>query len=213
MKLYSYWRSSAAYRVRIALALKACEYETHPVNIAPGASEQLEDRFRGVNAQMRVPVLEVGGVRMIQSMAILNWLEETYPDPSLLPGNAEQRQRIRAFADVIACDIHPLNNLSVLKTLRQDFNGDDDRVSAWYSDWIHRGFRALEAMAVESIGGDYVFGNQPTMAEICLIPQMHNAHRFNVDLYDFPRLQEIEAVCLNHPAFNAALPKNQPDAT
>lgn len=213
MKLYSYWRSSAAYRLRIALELKAQTFETVPVNLAPTAQEQVSDRFKAINHQMRVPVLEVAGERMIQSMAILEWLEETYPDPSLLPGDAANRQRIRAFADVIACDIHPLNNVSVLGVLRKDFAGDGAAVSGWYAEWIHRGFEALEAAARPHASNHFLFGDAPTLAEICLVPQVYNARRFNVDLTNYPRLVEVDEACLKLEAFRNAAPENQPDAS
>ncbi|MEM7005022.1 MAG: maleylacetoacetate isomerase [Pseudomonadota bacterium] len=212
MKLYSYWRSSAAYRLRIAMALKGLEFETLAINIAPAASEQTGETFKATNTQMRVPVLDAGNGPMIQSMAILEWLEETYPAPSLLPGNASLRQKIRAFANVIACDIHPLNNLSVLGALRADFAADDAAISNWYADWIHRGFSALEHMAPSNTSHPFLFGDTPTLAEICLIPQVYNARRFNVDLTAFPRLVEVDANCLDLKAFQAALPENQPDA-
>ncbi|MEM8636284.1 MAG: maleylacetoacetate isomerase [Pseudomonadota bacterium] len=212
MKLYSYWRSSAAYRLRIAMALKGLEFETLSINIAPAASEQTGDAFRATNPQMRVPVLDAGNGPMIQSMAILEWLDETYTAPSLLPGNASLRHKIRAFANVIACDIHPLNNLSVLGALRTDFAADDAAISNWYADWIQRGFSALEHMAQSDSKQTFLFGDTPTLAEVCLIPQIYNARRFSVDLTAFPRLVEVDANCLDLQAFQAALPENQPDA-
>lgn len=212
LKLYSYWRSSAAYRLRIALALKGLEYETLPVNIAPNASEQTADKFRAINPQMRVPVLAVGGSLMSQSMATLEWLEEEYPEPPLLPGNSEKRQKIRSFADTVACDIHPLNNLSVLKVLKEELKATPDDVSTWYADWIRRGFEALEIVASYQTDEKFLFGPAPTLAEVCLIPQMYNARRFNMDLADFPRLESVEQACLELAAFQTAIPENQPDA-
>ncbi|MEM7663794.1 MAG: maleylacetoacetate isomerase [Pseudomonadota bacterium] len=213
LKLYSYWRSSAAYRLRIALAFKGVAYETIAVNIAPGKNEQVGEDFRAINPQMRVPALEADGTVMTQSMAILEWLDEMYPEPSLLPGDAWLRQQIRTAADIIACDIHPLNNLSVLKALRQDIGATDDAVSHWYADWIHRGFAAIEKTAERSNGHKFLFGDTPTLAEICLVPQVYNARRFNVDLTAFPRLTEVDAACLELDAFKQAVPENQPDAT
>lgn len=144
IRVYEYWRSSASYRLRIALNLKGASYETIQVNIAPGADEQLGDAYRGVNPQMRVPAIEVNGQIIGQSMAILEWIEEALPGPSLLPTDPIERLEVRAFADTIACDIHPLNNLSVLKELRVNYGADDAGVRAWYHDWIRRGFDALE---------------------------------------------------------------------
>ena len=211
IRLHDYWRSSAAYRVRIALNLKGLSYEQVPVNIAPGADEQLSDAYRSVNPQMRVPTLEVDGVKTGQSMAILEWLEETYPDPAILPSDPESRLQARAFADTIACDIHPLNNLSVLATLRQDFGADDAAVTRWYHDWIRRGFQALEGFAATQTSGSFLFGDAPTIAEITLIPQVANARRFEMDLSAFPALVEIDAACRELDAFRKASPEaNRP---
>ena len=211
IRLHDYWRSSAAYRVRIALNLKGLSYEQVPVNIAPGADEQLSDAYRSVNPQMRVPTLEVDGVKTGQSMAILEWLEETYPDPAILPSDPESRLQARAFADTIACDIHPLNNLSVLATLRQDFGADDAAVTRWYHDWIRRGFQALEGFAATRTSGAFLFGDAPTIAEITLIPQVSNARRFEMDLSAFPALVEIDSACRELDAFRKASPEaNRP---
>ena len=211
IRLHDYWRSSAAYRVRIAPNLKGLSYEQVPVNIAPGADEQLSDAYRSVNPQMRVPTLEVDGVKTGQSMAILEWLEETYPDPAILPSDLESRLQARAFADTIACDIHPLNNLSVLATLRQDFGADDAAVTRWYHDWIRRGFQALEGFAAARTSGSFLFGDAPTIAEITLIPQVSNARRFEMDLSAFPALVEIDAACRELDAFRKASPEaNRP---
>ena len=152
IRLYDYWRSSAAYRVRIALNLKGAAFETVPVNILPGADEQLTDQYRAVNPQMRVPAIEVGGQVAGQSLAIIEWIDETMPGPALLPKDPWQRLQARAFADVIACDIHPLNNLSPLAILRKDFGADEAQIRHWYQDWILRGFDALECMASELAG-------------------------------------------------------------
>ncbi|MCA8893064.1 MAG: maleylacetoacetate isomerase [Hyphomonas sp.] len=211
IRLHDYWRSSAAYRVRIALNLKGLSYEQVPVNIAPGADEQLSDTYRSVNPQMRVPTLEVDGLKAGQSMAILEWLEETYPEPAILPSDPASRLQARAFADTIACDIHPLNNLSVLAALRQDFGADDAAVTRWYHDWIRRGFQALEGFAAARPGGPFLFGDTPTIAEITLIPQIANARRFNMDLAAFPALVAIDAACSELAAFRKASPEaNKP---
>lgn len=212
MKLYGYWRSSAAFRLRIALNLKQLDYEQVAVNIAPISSEQLGDTFRAINPQMRVPVLEAEGEILLQSMAILEWLEEAYPSISILPTARLDRQRARAFADIIACDIHPLNNLSVLKVLRERFAADDAAIASWYADWIIRGFVALEKMAAGAGQTPFLFGDAPSIAEICLIPQMWNARRFKVDLSGFPHLCAIDAACHELDAFQRAAPDQQADA-
>lgn len=211
LKLYGYWRSSAAYRLRIALHLKNITYEHVGVNIAPNASAQLTDAFKAINPQMRVPVLETPEGRLTQSMAILEWLEETYPEPSILPIGAFGRAQCRAFADIVACDIHPLNNLSVLSALKQDFGADKEAVARWYGDWILRGFEALEVMAARRDGA-FLFGETPGMAEICLIPQVYNARRFDVSLEAFPNLVAVDEACQLLEPFRKAAPESQPDA-
>lgn len=211
LKLHGYWRSSAAYRLRIALNLKNVAYDSVSVNIAPDVSAQKTAEFKAINPQMRVPVLETESGLLSQSMAILEWIEETYPDPAMLPTDAMARARCRAFADVVACDIHPLNNLSVLVSLREDFGADRAAVSRWYADWILRGFAALETMAAER-AGVFLFGNEPGLAEICLVPQIYNARRYEVDLAAFPNLLAIDAACADIAAFREAAPDNQPDA-
>ena len=212
IRLYDYWRSSAAYRIRIALNLKNLPHDLVPVNIAPGADEQKTDEYRQVNAQMRVPTIEVEGRRSGQSMAILEWLEETYPQPAVLPADPWQRLQARAFADTIACDIHPLNNLSVLSVLRSDFEADEAAVTQWYHDWIRRGFEALEHFAAQHRAGDFLFGDQPGIAEITLVPQVSNARRFKMDLSEFPTLVALDTACLELDAFRQASPEAQKPA-
>lgn len=208
LKLHEYWRSSAAYRLRIALNLKGVDYESVPVNIAPGADEQFGDAYKALNPQMRVPSIEADGKLAGQSMAILEWIEETWATPALLPADPWARLKVRAFADVIACDIHPLNNLSVLARLRSDFSADKEAVGDWYRDWIIRGFTALEAMAAGQAGdGPLLFGDEPTFAEICLVPQMYNARRFETPLEAFPRLVDADARCREIDAFKRAAPE------
>lgn len=209
IRLYDYWRSSAAYRVRIALHLKGAAFESVPVNILPGADEQLTEAYKVVNPQMRVPALEVDGKVAGQSLAIIEWIDETLPGPALLPMDPWMRLQARSFADTIACDIHPLNNLSPLAVLRRDFGADEAAVTRWYQDWILRGFAALEAMATGPSAGDYLFGDAPTIAEICLVPQVANARRFNTDLSAFPRLVALDESCRALPAFQRAAPENQ----
>jgi len=212
IRLYDYWRSSAAYRVRIALNLKGADYSLVPVNILGGVDEQLTDEYRRLNPQMRVPSIEVDGRVSGQSMAIIEWIEETLPGPALLPADPWARLQARAFADVIACDIHPLNNLSPLAYLRKEFGADEAAISRWYGEWIARGFRALEEMAQASAGQDFLFGEAPGLAEVALIPQMANARRFKVDLAPFPRLVAVDATCRALEPFTRAAPENQPAA-
>jgi len=209
IRLYDYWRSSAAYRVRIALNLKGAAYETVPVNILPGTDEQLTDQYRAVNPQMRVPAIEVDGQVAGQSMAIIEWIDETIPGPALLPKDPWQRLQARAFADVIACDIHPLNNLSPLAALRKDFGADEAAIKRWYQDWILRGFAALESMASELPPGPFMFGDTPGLAEIVLVPQVANARRFETDLSAFPRLVALDETCRALEPFKRAAPENQ----
>lgn len=212
LKLFGYWRSSAAYRLRIAMNMKGLDYVQESVNIAPASSAQHTDSFKALNPQMRVPVLETPGGVLTQSMAILEWLDETYPEPSLLPSDLIERAKCRGFADTVACDIHPLNNLSVLIALKKDFGATDDQVNAWYGDWILRGFSALEVAASEH-KNVFLFGDHPGLAEISLIPQIYNARRYNVDLSDFSNLLAIDQACQSLDAFRKAAPENQADAT
>jgi maleylpyruvate isomerase len=212
LKLHGYWRSSAAYRLRIALNLKGLAYEHVSVNIAPVASEQKNPEFTAINPQQRVPVLETEDGMMVQSMAVLEWLEERYPETPILPGGLAERQQARALGDLIACDVHPLNNLSVLTVLRETFGADKQAISRWYADWILRGFAAFEEMIADRADGAFLFGAQPSIAEICLVPQVYNARRFDVDLSAFPKLVALDAACLVLDAFDKAAPHNQPDA-
>ena len=209
MKLYTYFRSSAAYRVRIALNLKALDYEALPLALAKDG-EQLKPEYLEVNPQGLVPALVDDGVSLTQSLSIIEYLEEKYPDIPLLPSNAVDRAHVRAMALSIACDIHPLNNLRVLNYLREEFKQDEDAVGNWYRHWILITFAGLEQL-VESYGGDYCFGNTITMADVFLIPQMANARRFETDVSAFPNLKRIDDVLTEHPAFVAAAPENQPD--
>lgn len=212
IRLYDYWRSSAAYRVRIALNLKGAVYDSVPVNILPGADEQLTAQYRQINPQMRVPAIEVDGRLAGQSMAIVEWIDETLPGPALLPKDPWQRLQARAFADTIASDIHPLNNLSPLAVLRKDFGADEAAIKHWYQDWILRGFAALETMAQELEPAPFLFGDSPGIAEIALVPQVANAHRFETDLSAFPRLVALDAACRSLPAFQKAAPENNKPA-
>ena len=209
MILHGYWRSGAAYRVRIALALKGLAYETQGHDLRTGAQKAAD--YVALNPQGMVPALQIDGAVLTQSPAILEWLEETHPQPPLLPADPLARARVRAMAALIACDIHPLNNLRVGKSLREDFGADQAAVDAWAARWIVPGFTALEAL-VERDGQGWCFGDTPTLADACLIPQIYSAHRFNVPLEAFPRLLAIDAAAQAHPAFIAAHPDRQPDA-
>ena len=209
MILHGYWRSGAAYRTRIALNLKRLSYEQRGVDLRTGA--QHSEAFRALNPQGLVPSLEVEGAVLIQSPAILEWLEEAHPAPPLLPADRVDRAHVRAMAALIGCDIHPLNNLRVGKALRQTFGADQAAVDAWAARWILPGFAALERL-VEAHGDGWCFGAAPTLADCYLIPQVFSARRFNVPLEAFPRLLAIDAAAADHPAFVAARPDNQPDA-
>ena len=207
LRLYSYWRSSAAYRVRIALNLKRIEHTIVPVDLAAG--QQAEADYRGRNPQGLVPLLEDGDVRLTQSQAIVEYLDERYPEPALYPAAALERAGVRAFAGAIACDIHPLNNLRVLRYLKGPLGQDTAAVNAWYAHWIWAGFSALEA---EASSGPYVFGDTVTAADLFLIPQIYNARRFEIALDDFPKLLAVDAACATLPAFRDAAPEAQADA-
>jgi maleylacetoacetate isomerase len=211
MKLYSYWRSSAAYRVRIALNLKGLDTEIAPINLREGA--QSTESYRGVNPQALVPALEIDDALLTQSLAIIEYLDESHPEPPFLPSDPADRARVRAFAQAIACDIHPLNNLRVLNYLRQELDQDKAVVGRWYCHWIAKGLGALEEVlntAPES--STFCFGERPGLADICLIPQLYNAHRFECDVSHFRTLRRIEETCLALPPFAEAAPDKQPDA-
>ena len=209
MILHGYWRSGAAYRTRIALALKGLAYDQQGVDLRTGV--QRSEAFVALNPQGMVPALEVDGVVLTQSPAILEWLEEAHPAPALLPADPVDRARVRAMAAVIGCDIHPLNNLRVGKALRETFGADQAAVDAWAARWILPGFEALEALVTRH-GVGWCFGAAPTLADCYLIPQIYSARRFNVPLNAFPRLLEVDAAAAAHPAFRAAHPDAQPDA-
>jgi maleylacetoacetate isomerase len=208
MKLYSFFRSSAAYRVRIALNLKGVTYETVSVHLRKGA--HLEASYRELNPQARVPSLQLDdGTVLMQSPAIIEYLEEKYPSPLLLPGNKEQRAQIRAMAAIIACDIHPMNNLSALNYLRKEFMQTDATVDKWYAHWVREGFQAIEKMISPA---PYAFGKDVTLADVYIVPQVFNARRFNVPIIDFPKLVAVADICERLDAFAHAHPSNQPDA-
>ena len=210
MQLYNYFRSSAAYRVRIALNLKGMDYDSTFIHLTKDGGKQFEPAFRAINPQMRVPALKLDdGTILLQSLAIIEYLEETVPEPPLLPRNVLLRARVRALSQVIACDIHPINNLAPLRYLKDPLGHEQAAIDAWYRHWILAGFPAIEAMIGE---GPYAFGDQITLADICIVPQMANARRFKVPLDAFPKLVAVDAACAKLPAFEKALPQNQPDA-
>ncbi len=215
IKLYSYWRSSAAYRVRIALNLKELKYDYHSVHLTDGGGQQHQTHFHQLNPQELVPVL-VDGERVIrQSMAIIEYLEETYPDRGfmLMPPSPRERGRVRAIAQLIACDIHPINNLRVLDYLKEKFFITDAQREAWVQHWIGAGFVALEDLLSKNpVTGEFCDGDVPTMADCCLIPQVYNARRFGVDMKPFPTIVRIYERCMELPKFQTAAPEVQPDA-
>jgi maleylacetoacetate isomerase len=213
LQLYSYWRSSAAYRVRIGLNLKGLAYEIVPVHLVRDGGEQRTAGFREVNPQQLVPVLRHGQRRLAQSLAILEYLDEVWPQPPLLPVTARERARARALAQLVACDVHPLNNLRVLQYFEREWNVPQPERDEWVRHWMEEGFRAFEALLADNPStGDFCDGALPGIADCCLVPQLYNARRFGVELAAFPTLQRIEAACLALPAFDAARPERQPDA-
>ena len=204
--LHDYYRSSAAYRVRIALNLKGVEYESRPVNLLE--SEQQSDEYRALNPQALVPMLEIDGVKLTQSLAIIVYLAERFPGTPLLPPDPADGAHVRAMAMTIACDIHPLNNLRVLKYLERPLGVDKDGRDAWYRHWVSEGFAALEAMAAER-AGEFLFGDTPTIADVCLVPQMYNARRFEVPLDGFQTLLRADENAGRIEGFAAAHPDRQ----
>ncbi|HET9031537.1 MAG TPA: maleylacetoacetate isomerase [Dokdonella sp.] len=214
IKLYSYWRSSAAYRVRIALNLKQLDHEIVPVHLVNNGGEQHAASYIELNPQAIVPTLVDGARVYRQSMAIIEYLDEAYSESHpLLPSTVRERARVRALAQVVGCDIHPLNNLRVMQFLEREFSTPAVERERWTRHWIVEGFRALEQMLGESAStGLYCDGDTPTLADLCLIPQIYNAHRFAVDMQPFPVISRIEQQCLSLPAFDAARPENQADA-
>ncbi|MDQ2859269.1 MAG: maleylacetoacetate isomerase [Pseudomonadota bacterium] len=206
--LHGYWRATAPYRVRIALHLKGLAFEDAPVNLR--GAEQRGEAYRVLNRQGLVPALETGGAVLTQSVAILEWLEETHPEPHLLPPDPESRAIVRAMAAIVACDIHPLNNLRVLQTLVDlGFPMGSPAQRTWGARWIEDGFAALESMVARH-GAGFAFGDRPTLADCCLIPQIWSSSRFEVDMTAYPALAAVAARAAAHPAFQAAHPDRQP---
>ena len=208
MKLYTYFRSSAAYRVRIALNLKELPYEMISIHLTKDGGKHQTPEYRAVNPQMRVPALELSnGDRILQSLAIIEYLDEVFPEPALLPADAIDRAHVRAVAQIVACDIHPLNNLVTLNALKK-LGHDQATVDEWYRSWVLAGFEAIETLLKP---GPYAFGSRVTLADICLVPQIFNARRFKTPLDAFPKILAVEEACAKLPAFEKARPENQPD--
>ena len=210
MKLYTYFRSSAAYRVRIALNLKRLPYEMVPIHLTKDGGHQRKPEFAALNPQMRVPALALSSGEVItQSLAIIEYLDDIHPEPPLLPPDALDRAKVRAIAQTVACDIHPLNNLVTLQYLKNTMKHEQPEIDAWYHHWVIAGFKAIEAMIAPA---PYACGPQVTLADLCLVPQIFNARRLKVPLDAFPKIVAAEAACLKLSAFDKARPENQPDA-
>lgn len=212
LTLYDFWRSSAAYRVRIGLNLKQIAYEAVPVNLMPGVEAQLAPAYRKVNPQGRIPALDTPHGVLTQSLAILEWLDETYPEPPLLPSDPWARAQVREFALAIACDIHPPNNSGTIRQLKAQFDASQDDILTWSRHWTTTTFDALEARLAARVAHPFCFGADPSLADICLIPQCTNARRVHVDLSRYPRINAIDLHARAHPAFAAADPAQQSDA-
>jgi len=213
LRLFSYWRSSAAYRVRIALNLKQLHYELVPVHLLEAGGQQRMPEYRGINPQSLVPTLMHGHRIFRQSMAIIEYLDETWPDPPLLPSVARDRARARAIAQAIACDVHPLNNLRVLQYFENVWGVPAPEREEWGRHWIREGFAAVEKMLAENLStGTFCDGEMPGLADCCLVPQVYNARRFSVDMDPYPTIRRIHDNCMKLPAFDAARPEKQPDA-
>jgi maleylpyruvate isomerase len=210
--LHNYFRSSTSFRVRIALNLKGLAYRYAAYHLRKG--EQRGDTYLKLNPQGLVPTLELpDGTLLTQSLAIISWLDETHPEPPLLPGDALGRARVRALAEMVALDIHPINNLRILADLRSRFGADDGAVTAWFNHWVHETFRPMESMLAQSpTTGRFCHGDQPTLADLCLVPQVANGGRFGVDMTAYPTICRIHEACMALDAFKAAAPPAQPDA-
>ncbi|GAA4352479.1 maleylacetoacetate isomerase [Kangiella taiwanensis] len=213
LKLYSYWRSTAAYRVRAALNIKRLSYSIIPIHLVKDGGEQHKPEYAEKNPQELVPLLDDNGKLLSQSMAICEYLDDVYDGPSLLPSEPFLKAKVRSVCQIIACDIHPLDNLRVLQYLKGELNVSDEQKDTWYAHWIIKGFTAIERMLKDyQSQGPFCFGEELTLADVFLVSQIYNARRFNVDLSDFPRLVEIEQHCLTLDAFKDAKPEAQPDA-
>lgn len=213
MKLYNYFRSSASFRVRIALNFKGLPYEYAVVHLTKGGGQQFAPEFRAINPDALIPVLEDDGHALTQSLAIIEYLEETHPEPPLLPGAPLERAYVRAIALGIACEIHPLNNLRVLRYLVRDLKATEDQKNAWYRHWVEQGLASVEArLAAENRCGRYALGNEVTLADVVIVPQIFNARRFDCRLDHVPTVMRIFDRCMELPAFADAQPARQPDA-
>ena len=214
MKLFTYYRSSAAYRVRIALNIKGLNVEAVPVHLVKDGGQQKAPEYLDKNPQGLVPLLELDDESSItQSLAMIEYLDELHPEPSLIPGDALERAQVRALSLAIACDIHPLNNLRVLQYLTRELGSSDEQKNQWYQHWIQQGFTAVEkTLSQTSLNGEFCITEQPTMADCCLIPQAYNAQRFKVDMSPYPLISSINEHCLSLPAFAQAAPAKQADA-
>lgn len=212
MKLYSYFRSSTSYRTRIALNLKGLDYDIIPVHLLRDGGEQYKPDYKAINPQCAVPTLEDDGFALGQSLAIIEYLDEKYPEPRLIFGDAQTRARIRQVAQAISCEIHAVNNLHILQYLTGQMGLSDDRKKEWYAHWCRHGMAQVEEL-LEQIGanGPFCMGDQVSMADTCLVAQLYNLRRFNVPFDDFKRVSAIEAHCLTLDAFKQAAPENQPD--
>ena len=211
MKLYNFFRSGTSHRLRIALNLKGLQTEYLPVDLR--TEQHLQAAFKAINPQGLVPALVDGDQVLIQSPAIIEWLEEKYPNPPLLPADAQQRAHVRALAAMVGCDIHPINNRRILEYLRHQFKADEAAINAWCATWITAGFDAFEALlAADHARGDYCFGSQPGLADVYLVPQVESARRFKVDMSRWPLISAVDAACMKLPAFELAAPMKQPDA-
>ena len=211
--LYSYWRSTAAYRVRIALNLKGIDYEYRAVDLVRDGGEQHGEDYRSLNPSGLVPTLVIDGQRLTQSLAICEYLEETRPEPGLLPANAARAAQVRGIAMDIACDLHPLNNLRVQQYLRREHQWDQPALQRWMEYWMRAGFAGVERkLAASGPPREYVAGDAPGLADLCIVAQVYNADRFGVDLGDYPRVRRIAAHCRELQPFRDAAPENQPDA-
>lgn len=211
MKIHGYFRSSAAYRVRIALNLKNIDCDTAVVNLPAG--DQSTSAYRAINPQGRVPALEIDDHILVQSLSIIEYLDETFPSPPLVPSEPLARARVRGIAHIIACDIHPLNNLAVLNYLKDDLAVDEEKRTRWYQHWVGQGFDGVEPLLANSSStGKFCHGDSPGLADICLVPQVFNAQRFNCDLSPYPTIGRIYDSCMSLDAFDKAQPSNQPEA-
>jgi len=213
IRLYGYWRSTAAYRVRLALNIKQVSYSQQSVNLVKDGGEQYKPEYQLINPQGLVPTLVDEGIAIGQSLAILEYLEEKYPQRPLLPVTPAERAMARQLCQIIACDLHPLNNLRILKYLSNELNISDDDKSKWYHHWLAQGFEAFDKLLSKNdLSGPYCLGGELSMADVCLIPQLYNADRFDFSMNAYPRLQEINQNCLKLTRFQDAIPENQPDA-